>query len=106
MIQRKEYLQQLIQYREKHFIKVITGVRRCGKSTLFSLYQDYLKQNGISDEQILSINLEDLDYESLLDYKALYNYIKNHLCDDKYTYIFLDEIQNCQHFEKVIDSLF
>lgn len=92
--------------REKHIIKVITGVRRCGKSTLFALYIDYLKSAGVTDEQIISINLEDIDYEDLLDYKALYTYIKERLCKDKYTYVFIDEVQNCKGFEKAVDSLF
>lgn len=106
MIQRKEYLEKMISYREKQFIKVITGVRRCGKSTLFLLYQDYLKQNGVKEEQIVSINLEDLEYENLLNYRELYHYIKERLCQNRYTYIFIDEIQNCDKFEKAVDSLF
>ena len=106
MIQRKQYLDQLISAREKQIIKVVTGVRRCGKSTLFKLYIDYLKSTGVSDEQIISVNLEDIEYESLLDYKALYQYVKNRLCTDKITYIFLDEVQNCKDFEKAVDSLF
>lgn len=106
LIQRKEYLEKMIAYREKQFIKVITGVRRCGKSTLFLLYQDYLKQNGVKEEQIISINLEALEYEDLLDYKALYHYIKERLCQNQYTYIFIDEVQNCDKFEKAVDSLF
>ena len=69
MIQRKEYIERLESLREKQVIKVVTGVRRCGKSTLFSLYIDRLKQTGVTDNQIVSINLEDLAYESLLDYK-------------------------------------
>lgn len=106
MIERKEYLSELISLREKQIIKVVTGVRRCGKSTLFQLYQDYLLSTGVLPEQIISINLEDLDFEELLDYKKLYAYIKERLCKDKYTYIFLDEIQNCKDFEKAVDSLF
>ena len=105
MIQRKEYLEKMISYREKQFIKVVTGVRRCGKSTLFHLYQDYLKQNGVEEEQIISINLEDLEYEDLLDYKSLYRYIKARLCQNRYTYIFIDEVQSCNKVEKVVDSL-
>lgn len=80
MIQRKKYLEKLINQREQEVIKVVTGVRRCGKSTLFSLYQNYLKENGIEYDQIISLNLEDIDFEELLDYKKLYAYIKNRLC--------------------------
>lgn len=106
MIERKKYLSLLKSYREKQIIKVVTGVDSCGKSTLFKLYQDYLLSTGVLPEQIISINLEDLDFEELLDYKKLYAYIKERLCKDKYTYIFLDEIQNCKDFEKAVDSLF
>jgi len=106
MIKRKEYLDSLIRWREKQLIKVITGVRRCGKSTLFSLYIDYLKEIGIAEEQIISINLEDVDNEHLLDYKALHTYVKDRLCKDKCTYVFIDEVQQCQQFEKAVDSLF
>lgn len=106
MIQRKEYIERLESLREKQVIKVVTGVRRCGKSTLFSLYIDRLKQTGVTDNQIVSINLEDLAYESLLDYKELYKYVESRLCKDKFTYVFLDEVQNCAGFEKAVDSLF
>ncbi|MBS5062894.1 MAG: ATP-binding protein [Hungatella hathewayi] len=106
MIARIDYLNRLIAWREKKIIKVVTGVRRCGKSTLFELFVDYLKSTGVADEQIISINLEDIAYEDLQSYKTLYNYVKERLCNDKYTYVFLDEIQNCKSFEKAVDSLF
>lgn len=105
LIQRKDYLEQLTAWREKHVIKVITGVRRSGKSTLFALYVDYLKQQGVTDRQIISINLEDIEYENLLDYHALYRYIADRLQSDTYTYVFIDEIQQCMNFEKTVDSL-
>lgn len=106
MIQRKEYLDNLIMWREKQLIKVVTGVRRCGKSTLFSLYIDYLKEIGVTDEQIVSINLEDINNENLLDYRVLHEYVQSRLCKDKYTYVFIDEVQQCEKFEKTVDSLF
>ncbi|AFQ46036.1 ATP-binding protein [Desulfosporosinus meridiei] len=106
MIQRIEYLNQLISGREKQIIKVVTGVRRCGKSTLFTLYIDFLKSAGVSEEQIVSINLEDVEHEKLLNYKALYDYVKERLCEDRYTYVFIDEVQNCKSFEKAVNSLF
>lgn len=106
MIERKEYLDRLIASREKNIIKVVTGVRRCGKSTLFQLYIDYLKSTGVTDDQIISVNLEDIEYEHLLNYKALYGYVKERLQDDKYSYVFLDEIQNCKGYEKAVDSLY
>lgn len=106
MIARKIYIDLLKSYREKEVIKVVTGVRRCGKSTLFSLYIQYLKSVGIADDQIITINLEDIEFEYLLNYKSLYNYVKDRLCSDRFTYVFIDEVQNCTMFEKAIDSLF
>lgn len=106
MIKRKEYLNRLIEWKDEQVIKVVTGIRRCGKSTLLLQYQDYLRENGVLDEQIISLNFEELENEDLLDYKTLYSYIKERLCKDKMTYIFLDEIQNVELFEKAIDSLY
>lgn len=106
MVKRKEYLNKLIEWKDEQVIKVVTGIRRCGKSTLLLQYQDYLRENGVTDEQIISLNFEELENEVLLDYKALYSYIKERLCKDKMTYIFLDEIQNVASFEKAIDSLY
>ena len=106
MIIRNEYLNQLLAWKNEQVIKVVTGIRRCGKSTLLKQFQDNLLQEGVSQEQIVSINFEDLDYEELLDYKTLYEYIKERLCQDKMTYIFFDEIQKVDSFQKVVDSLF
>lgn len=106
MIQRIEYLDNLKAFKDKQVIKVIAGVRRCGKSTLFELYIDYLRKMGTEDSQIISINLEDLENADLLDYKALYSYIKEKLVPDKMNYIFIDEVQKCVGFEKAVDSLF
>ena len=106
MIKRKEYLDRLLLWREKQIIKVITGVRRCGKSTLLALYIDYLKETGVTNDQIVSINLEDVDNEHLLNYKALHDSVRDRLCKDKFTYVFIDEVQQCPQYEKAIDSLF
>lgn len=106
MVIRQEYLNKLISWKDENVIKVVTGIRRCGKSTLLQQYQSYLKDNGIADEQIISLNFEELENESLLDYRALYDYIKEKLNKDKPTYIFLDEVQNVPCFEKAIDSLY
>ena len=106
MVFRKEYCERLVAWREKEVIKVVTGVRRCGKSTLLSLYIDRLRESGVGDDQIISINLEAPEYESLLDHRALYSYIQKRLCKNKYTYIFIDEVQQCVNFEKAIDGLF
>ena len=105
-IDRKEYLNFLIESKDKQIIKVVSGVRRCGKSTLFEIYKDYLIKNGVEKKQIISINFEDMDYEELTDYKKLYKYIKSKMIDNKKNYIFLDEIQHVDKFEKVVDSLF
>jgi len=106
MVQRKEYLELLKPWREKQLIKVISGVRRCGKSTLLAQYMDYLRSIGVEDEQIVSVNLEDVDFEHLQDYKVLHEYFKSRLCKGRYTYVFIDEVQQCIGFEKAVDSLF
>lgn len=106
MVQRKEYLEKLIEWKDDDVIKVVTGIRRCGKSTLLMQYQDYLKSFGIEKNQIIAVNFEELEYEELCDYKKLYAYIKDRLVADKITYIFLDEIQKVPSFEKVVDSLY
>ena len=106
MVIRKEYLEELIKWKDENVIKVVTGIRRCGKSTLLTQYQDYLLKSGIGDNQIISINFEELEYEELCDYKKLYAYIKERLQDEKTTYIFLDEIQKVPNFEKAVDSLY
>ncbi len=106
VVQRTEYLQRLLSWKDDNVIKVVTGIRRCGKSTLLMQYRDCLKEQGVAEEQIISINFEDLDFEELLDYKKLYQYLKERLCADKMTYIFLDEIQKVAGFEKVVDSLY
>ena len=105
-IDRKEYLDFLVKSKDRQIIKVVSGVRRCGKSTLFEIYKDFLLENGVAKNQIISINFEDMDYEELTDYKKLYEYIKSKMIGDKKNYIFLDEIQHVDKFEKVVDSLF
>lgn len=106
MVERKEYLDQLWAWKDEQQIKVVTGIRRCGKSVLLEQYQQRLLENGVAPEQIISINFENLDFESLKDYRKLYQYLKDRLCVDKMTYIFLDEIQEVASFEKAVDSLY
>ena len=106
IIERKEYLKKLISWKDKQLIKIVTGVRRCGKSVLLQLYRNYLLTQGIEQRQIISINFEDLDFEELTDYRKLYQYLKKYLNDGEMTYIFLDEIQNVTDFPKVLDSLY
>lgn len=106
LVERKEYLAELIGWKDEQVIKVVTGIRRCGKSTLLAQFQEWLKANGVSDEQVVSVNFEELEYEELLDYKKLYAYLKERLVSGKMTYIFLDEVQKVADFEKVVDSLY
>ena len=106
MVNRDEYLEKLKQWRNEKIIKVVTGIRRCGKSTLLEQYRKYLLETNVNENQIIAINFEDMAYDDLLDYKKLYAYLCERLSSDKMTYIFLDEIQKVECFEKVVDSLY
>ena len=106
MIERNDYLNLLIRFKDKELIKVITGIRRCGKSTLLELYRNYLLSNGVLEEQIISINLEDLKYNFINDYMSLYNYINDKLKPNKKNYVFIDEVQRIDEFQKAVDSLY
>lgn len=106
MVQRKQYLDKLKKMQNKQIIKVITGVRRCGKSTLLMQFKEYLKDCGVSDAQIISVNFEDMAFEHLLNYKELYQYVNERLVSSKMTYVFLDEIQNVLNFQRAVDSFF
>jgi len=106
MIDRPEYIKKLLGFKDKQLIKIITGVRRCGKSTLFEIYQTELAKLGVVSDQILSINLEDPVYRDLMNWEKLYDYIDSRLLPDKKNYIFIDEIQNVKDFEKAADGLF
>lgn len=105
-IVREAYLNKLIALKDKQLIKVITGVRRSGKSTLLEIFQEYLVGHGIEREQIISINFEDYEYRYLRNPDQLYQYIKEHLSENSYTYIFLDEIQHVDNFQEVVDGLY
>lgn len=104
--QRNNYLTWLRTWQDKQIIKVISGVRRCGKSTLFDLFRTHLLQTGVEQTQIIALNFEDLQFEELTDYRRLYDYLDPLLLPDKMNYIFLDEIQHVTHYEKAVDSLF
>lgn len=107
MIKRESYMKRLNLVRDKQIIKVLTGVRRSGKSTILKMYEQRLKEQfQIADNQIQHLNFEDLGISDLQDYRKLYNYLNQHLVADKMNYIFFDEIQNVPHFEKALDSLF
>ena len=105
MIERVEYLEKIKKWKDKNVIKVVTGIRRCGKSTLFDLYIEYLKSIGIKEDHIISINLESLDY-TFNNYKELYDYVINLIKDKEKYYVFLDEIQNLSDFQRVVDALY
>lgn len=106
LIQRPEYLNFLIEWKEQQIIKVITGIRRCGKSTMFDLFREYLIAQGVSEEQIISLNFEETENEELCNYKSMYHYVKSRMVEGKMNYIFLDEIQKVSEYEKAVDSLF
>ena len=104
MIIREMYLNRLIEAKDTEFIKVITGVRRSGKSTLLLMFKDFLLNNKIKESNIIYINFESAIYDDIKNYKDLYNYIKNKITNDK-MYILLDEVQNVDKWEKAINSL-
>lgn len=106
LIKRNDYVQWLNSYRDKQVIKVVTGLRRVGKSKIFELYIDELKKNGVSGEQIILINFEEMENAQLREKTALYQYIISKAQPDKMLYVFLDEIQVVHEFEEVVDSLF
>lgn len=105
-IVREAYLEDLISLKDKNLIKVITGIRRCGKSTMFELYQEHLRCNGIEEEQIISVNLEDGDYRNIRTADTLYEYIMEKLVKDRQNYVFLDEVQQVENFQAAVDWLY
>ena len=94
MIQRPAFLEKLRRWRDKDVIKVVTGVRRCGKSTLLKLFADELRENGVNGDRIITLNLEQLENEILLDYHALHDEIMGRVNGDEMHYVFIDEVQN------------
>ena len=106
MIERPDYLQELISFKEKDLIKIVTGIRRCGKSTLFDLYIEYLLLNGVNKDQIIRINLEEYEFNDIIDYNDLYDYVNSKLLNDKMNYVFIDEVQKINEFQKACDSLY
>jgi predicted AAA+ superfamily ATPase len=105
-IKRCEYLDWLIRWKEQQIIKVVSGVRRSGKSTLFEIFIDWLRESGVDSKQIISLNFEDVENEEISDYRLLYDFVKDRLLPDRMNYIFLDEIQHVARYEKAVDSLF
>jgi predicted AAA+ superfamily ATPase len=105
MIQRAEYLGRLAKWKEKQPVKVISGIRGSGKSTLLAMYIDWLKRTGVDDKQIIFVNMENPESESLFHYQGLYSFITKRLCVNKCTYIFIDEIQRCRDYQKALEGL-
>ena len=105
MIERVEYLSKLRKFKDKELIKVVTGIKRCGKSTLFDLFIKELKDSGIEEKQIIKINLEDPNF-CFENYMELYKYVESKLLPNKMNYIFLDEVQNIAEFQKAVDGLY
>lgn len=106
LIERKTYLDSLKSLKDKKVIKVVTGIRRCGKSTLFDLFCNYLISSGIDENNIIRINFESPDFAQLDGYLKVYNFIKEKLNPVGMNYIFLDEVQNVPEFQKAVDGLF
>ena len=106
MIERPDYLEELICFKEKDLIKIVTGIRRCGKSTLFDLYIEYLLSNGVDKTQIIRMNLEEYEFNGINDYHDLYNYVDSRLVSDKMNYVFIDEVQKVSDFQRACDSLY
>jgi len=106
LIYRKQYMLQLQSLKDQNIIKVISGVRRCGKSTLLMMFADELMENGIQKEQIQFYNFEDLDTLAIGDIYQIHTHIKGLLVENAPNYIFLDEVQNIKEFQRLIDSLY
>ena len=102
VLERKFYVEILEKWRKKRVIKIATGIRRAGKSSVFLMYENFLKKQGTSDSNIIHLNLEDLENVPLLDYTKLYEYIKEKTSAPGDFYVFIDEIQQCKNFEKTL----
>ncbi len=106
MIQRENYLKQLQAFQDQPLIKVITGMRRSGKSTLLTLWADALRAQGIGEEQVIRINFEAMEFDEIRDYRTLYRWIKAKMAGQSHVYLMLDEVQQVAHWEKAVNSLF
>ena len=104
MIYRPMYVDKIMRYADAPFVKILTGVRRCGKSTILKMIMEELKKRGISDKQLLIYRFDSMEYEDMTA-KEMFNEIKSKLCDGEKTYLFLDEVQEIKHWEKVVNSL-
>ena len=104
LIDRPSYLEQLIQNKDVDLVKIVTGLRRCGKSSMLDLFHQYLVDDGVSEDNIIHMNLESLKYRSLVDYLTFYDYVSERIVKDERTYLIFDELQMVEHWEKAIES--
>lgn len=104
LINRPEYLNQLIQHRDVDLVKIVTGIRRCGKSSLLDLFHQYLSDSGVPDANIIHMNLESLRYRNLTNYLSFYDYVSERIPKSGKTYLIFDELQAVEHWEKAIES--
>ena len=104
LIDRPQYLNQLIQNKDVDLVKIVTGIRRCGKSSLLDLYHQYLLKHGVPDSHIIHMNLESLRYRDLTDYLSFYDYVSEQIAAEGKTYLIFDELQAVEHWEKAIES--
>lgn len=104
LIERPEYLKQLIQNKDVDLVKIVTGIRRCGKSSLLDLFHQYLKASGVPDSNIIHMNLESLRYRNLTNYLEFYDYVSSRIPAAGKTYLIFDELQTIQHWEKAVES--
>ena len=105
LINRPEYMNQLIEHKDVDLIKIVTGIRRCGKSSLLDLFQQYLIDNGVDETHIIHMNLESLQYRNLTDAFSFYDYVSERISKNGKTYLIFDELQVVNHWEKAIESL-
>ena len=104
LINRPQYLNQLIQNKDVDLVKIVTGIRRCGKSSLLDLFHKYLTENGVPDAHIIHMNMESLRYRNLTNYLFFYDYVSKRISPDGKTYLIFDELQAVEHWEKAIES--
>lgn len=103
-IPRPDYLNKLIEFKDKDIVKIVTGIRRCGKSTLLDLFVDYLSSTGVNKKNVLHMNLESLKFSDILDYKSFYDYVSKQIVQDEHNYLIFDELQSVTNWEKAIES--
>lgn len=103
-INRPDYLNKLIEYKDKDLVKIVTGIRRCGKSTLLELFADYLLSIGVQKEQIIHMNMESLKYREYLDYASFYDYVGKRIVPNRKAYLIFDELQSVQNWERAVES--